>query len=398
MDPDWRGRRRISRSRETSWERRRTCLRSRRAACRSMREPSLFARRRAYEMVAGRQPFGGQTTSDVIAAILEAITSRAAVAPEVPSELVRIVGKALRKDPGQRYQVMKDLQLDLEALRDETATRATAGSRNDEPAPEPASRPRRAAMLAAFAALVLAVGASGWWYRQRASPAPPPSGASATPVARPLTRLTFDEGLQTDATFSPDGRSIAYASDRAGNFDIWVQPSTAANRANSPTRRRRRRSPPGRRMGKRLCSAPNAIAVDCSSPMPTEARSVSFRHLASTRSGLQTDRKSCLVRGTPSYSQAYMRWLPMAGRRRASCSGNSCVGVVGFGSPRIPMGVSRYPASMLNRDSASIRHRGMANGSPPRSLTRRCHFSGSSRGRAYGDFSGTGPARRFSLR
>ena len=178
----------------------------------------------AYEMVAGRQPFGGQTTSDVIAAILERdYEPLPRLAPEVPSELVRIVGKALRKDPGQRYQVVKDLQLDLEALRDETATRATAGSRNDVPAPEPASRPRRAAMLAAFAALVLAVGASAWWYRQRASPAPPSSGASATPVARPLTRLTFDEGLQTDATFSPDGRSIAYASDRAGNFDIWVQ-------------------------------------------------------------------------------------------------------------------------------------------------------------------------------
>jgi Tol biopolymer transport system component len=35
--------------------------------------------------------------------------------------------------------------------------------------------------------------------------------------------LTFEPGLQTDAAFSPDGRSFAYTSDRAGNFDIWVQ-------------------------------------------------------------------------------------------------------------------------------------------------------------------------------
>jgi Tol biopolymer transport system component len=47
-------------------------------------------------------------------------------------------------------------------------------------------------------------------------------------VERTLTRLTFGPGLQTDVTFSPDGRFIAYASDRAGKFDIWVQPVAAA--------------------------------------------------------------------------------------------------------------------------------------------------------------------------
>jgi len=40
---------------------------------------------------------------------------------------------------------------------------------------------------------------------------------------RPLTRLTFDEGLQVEVTWSPDGRFIAYSSDRGGKFDIWVQ-------------------------------------------------------------------------------------------------------------------------------------------------------------------------------
>jgi len=40
---------------------------------------------------------------------------------------------------------------------------------------------------------------------------------------RTLTRLTFDPGLQIGATWSPDGRFIAYSSDRGGKFDIWVQ-------------------------------------------------------------------------------------------------------------------------------------------------------------------------------
>jgi Tol biopolymer transport system component/DNA-binding winged helix-turn-helix (wHTH) protein len=43
------------------------------------------------------------------------------------------------------------------------------------------------------------------------------------PKQRALTRLTFDDGLQIGATWSPDGRFIAYSSDRGGKFDIWVQ-------------------------------------------------------------------------------------------------------------------------------------------------------------------------------
>src|SRR5436189_1078696 len=42
-------------------------------------------------------------------------------------------------------------------------------------------------------------------------------------VQRALTRITFDDGLQFGATWSPDGRYLAYSSDRGGKFDLWVQ-------------------------------------------------------------------------------------------------------------------------------------------------------------------------------
>jgi Tol biopolymer transport system component/DNA-binding winged helix-turn-helix (wHTH) protein len=44
-----------------------------------------------------------------------------------------------------------------------------------------------------------------------------------SPTERGLTRLTFDEGLQFGATWSPDGRFIAYSSDRGGKLGIWIQ-------------------------------------------------------------------------------------------------------------------------------------------------------------------------------
>lgn len=43
------------------------------------------------------------------------------------------------------------------------------------------------------------------------------------PKQRALSRVTFDKGLQFDVTWSPDGRFLAYSSDRTGKFDIWVQ-------------------------------------------------------------------------------------------------------------------------------------------------------------------------------
>ena len=76
-----------------------------------------------YEMVAHRPPFTGSTSADVFVSVLDHEPAPLTdLDPNVPAELQRIVLKALRKDPEQRYQVMKDLLLDLEALRDEVAT------------------------------------------------------------------------------------------------------------------------------------------------------------------------------------------------------------------------------------------------------------------------------------
>jgi serine/threonine protein kinase/DNA-binding NarL/FixJ family response regulator len=78
-----------------------------------------------YEMVAGRPPFSGESSTDVLAAILEKEPPPLArLADEVLQELQRIVSKCLRKERDDRYQTMKELLADLKELRDEMALKA----------------------------------------------------------------------------------------------------------------------------------------------------------------------------------------------------------------------------------------------------------------------------------
>ena len=78
-----------------------------------------------YEMVTGRAAFEGETASDVIAEILKSEPPPPAeFAPETPPELVRIIGKALRKDRESRYQTARVLLTDLQEFKKEAEFQA----------------------------------------------------------------------------------------------------------------------------------------------------------------------------------------------------------------------------------------------------------------------------------
>ena len=71
-----------------------------------------------YEMVAGRLPFEGQTTSDVISSILQKEPPALTLfSDEADARLDEIVTKALTKDKEERYQSAKDLFIDLKRLK-----------------------------------------------------------------------------------------------------------------------------------------------------------------------------------------------------------------------------------------------------------------------------------------
>jgi eukaryotic-like serine/threonine-protein kinase len=87
-----------------------------------------------YEMIASRAPFEGNSKSEIVARILEREPQPLArFAREVPSELERIVTKALAKDREERYQTVKDFLIDLRKLKRQIEF-DTENERSNQPA------------------------------------------------------------------------------------------------------------------------------------------------------------------------------------------------------------------------------------------------------------------------
>jgi len=99
-----------------------------------------------YEMVAGRLPFDGSTSREVVASILSETEPQplARYSREAPAELERIVSKALRKNRDERYQTIKDMLLDLKSLKEELEFEKKL-ERSVPPKSEPPADPRQRA-------------------------------------------------------------------------------------------------------------------------------------------------------------------------------------------------------------------------------------------------------------
>jgi serine/threonine-protein kinase len=71
-----------------------------------------------YEMVSGRLPFEGESPLEIIGSILKD-EPKPLHSDEIPSDLMKLIGKCLRKNPDERYQTMKGLLADLKETKSE---------------------------------------------------------------------------------------------------------------------------------------------------------------------------------------------------------------------------------------------------------------------------------------
>ena len=161
-----------------------------------------------FEMLTGVSPFGRETPTDAIAAVVGAEPPWTLLPAGTPGTIRRLLTRCLQKDARRRLHDIADARLDLE---DAIAA--------PEPAPAPTPRPRSRLALAALsfgiaAAVVLLWSARDRFGRQVAEPSAPDTR---------VTRLTDLPGLEESPAVSPDGKSVAFTADVGGTRQLFVQ-------------------------------------------------------------------------------------------------------------------------------------------------------------------------------
>ena len=164
-----------------------------------------------YEALTGRAAFTGTTPAAIFDEILHKTpTDPAEINPEVPAKLGFVINKLLEKNRDLRYGSASELRTDLKRTR-----RASASSHVAPRADQGRTSKRRRFAVAVVGILVLVV--LGYVLPNRVRE------PRFSELDTSFTQLTSQPGEELFPNLSPDGRTLMYASRESGNWDIYLQ-------------------------------------------------------------------------------------------------------------------------------------------------------------------------------
>jgi serine/threonine-protein kinase len=171
-----------------------------------------------YEMLTGKQAFGGETISDSLASVLKSEPDWKAVPKEVPGPLNRLLRACLQKDPKRRLQAIGDARVVLEELQSGQALET-------EPAAVAIAPQERPPVLRLLPWLLLALALVATPFMARIfSPAVPTAQKDSTRLNVDLSSPNGLMGeLGSSVVLSPDGRTLAYVAEHGNVRQLFVR-------------------------------------------------------------------------------------------------------------------------------------------------------------------------------
>ena len=158
-----------------------------------------------YQMLTGCVPFGRDTATETIAAVLEREVDWSKLPANTPSAVHRLLRRTLEKDPRRRLRDAADARLELN----------DALSGDELPI---AAIPRTRGWSALLAGLLVTALVALGFALIRSRPA-----TSDNPAFSRIIRLTSGPDREGGPAISPDTKWVAYVSDAGGTPNVWVK-------------------------------------------------------------------------------------------------------------------------------------------------------------------------------
>ncbi|HXW07425.1 MAG TPA: protein kinase [Vicinamibacterales bacterium] len=160
-----------------------------------------------YEMLTGRRVFNGESSSELIAAVIMSEPELTSLPAHVPAAIRRLIQRCLEKDPRQRLRDIGEARIALATPLVADAAAAVSGK----------SAPSVLAVSAWVAGGVLVGAALAWLVSGRTGAIPDSSMPEFS-----LKRLTELPGAEMHPDISPDGRQVLFTSSASGNRDVYL--------------------------------------------------------------------------------------------------------------------------------------------------------------------------------
>jgi Tol biopolymer transport system component len=176
-----------------------------------------------YEMLTGKQVFGGETVSDTLAAVLKSEPDLSVLPVAVPANIRKLLRRCLERDRKKRLQAIGDARIEIEECQSAPAELAEAEVPGLPAGVErvPLKRERQVWAMVAAVLLLATIASTVAYFRLARAPAP----AVISEILPPEnTQFNFTGPSGGPPVISPNGHTLAFpAVDSSGKKMLWVR-------------------------------------------------------------------------------------------------------------------------------------------------------------------------------